>query len=125
MAKKTAPKIGRPTKYRSAMCDAVVEMGKAGKTLTQMACALDITMETMNQWRKSKPDYSDAIKRALQHSLAHWEEMGQQGCMGAIDGFNATSYVWQTKNRFPEAYRDKHEVEHSGNVNVIIGESNE
>lgn len=111
---------GRPTKYRDEFCDLVVEMGKEGKSFCQMACAMDITEETLYQWKKSKPDFSESLKKARQHAQAWWEDHGQRGTIGQIDGFNSTSYVWQTKNRFPDAFRDKHEIEHSGEVEVTV-----
>lgn len=117
--------VGRPTKYKPEFCDLVVEMGKEGKSLCQMACAMDITEETLSQWRKSKPAFSESLKRARQYSQAWWEDHGQKGSIGLIEGFNATSYVWQTKNRFPASFRDKHEIDHnvSGEIIVEIGGS--
>lgn len=109
------------------MCDTLIALGKEGKSLAQMAAALDITRETLFQWEKSNPQISYALKRAREFSQAWWDNLGQKGASGGVEGFNATAYVWQTKNRFPKDYRDKHEIEHSGelSVEVVIGGEDE
>ena len=43
---------GRPTDYRPELCEAVIELGKQGKSLVQMAAALDITKQTLLVWEK-------------------------------------------------------------------------
>lgn len=114
---------GRPSKYKPEFCDLVIELGKKGKTITQMACAMGVMRETVWDWRQKNPEFSNAIKTALQHSQDWWEKLGQEGARGNVDNFNSSAYIWQTKNRFPKEFRDKHEIEHSGelDVNVIIG----
>src|SRR5690606_34119124 len=93
--------VGRPTKYDPAMCDIVIQVGEehAG-TLAEMAEACDIHRETLNEWIKANPEFSDAVKRGLQKSQIWWERQGKSATFGATDGFNATSYIFNMKNRF-------------------------
>lgn len=106
--------IGRPSIYDPAMCDRVVECGREGMGVAEMSAEIGISRETFNAWRKSRPDFSDAVKEAVSLSQAWWEKQGRMATFGAIDGFNATSYIFQMKNRFRDDWRDKHDVEHSG-----------
>ena len=101
--------VGRPTKYTPDMCEQVIELGKQGKTLKGMAARLGIEYETLNEWRKTNKPFSDAIKTALALSQEWWEELGQLGAAGQIEGFNATSFIFNMKNRFREDQTDTRE----------------
>jgi hypothetical protein len=46
VAKVAKPKIGRPSLYKPEYCKRIVELGKQGKTKSQMAAALDIALPT-------------------------------------------------------------------------------
>ena len=105
---------GRPSKYDPVFCDAVIEAGADGKTIAGMAEALDIDRETLNNWRDAHPEFSCAVKRGLQKAQAWWEEKGRVATFGGVDGFNATSYIFQMKNRFREDWSDTVKQEHTG-----------
>ena len=105
---------GRPTKYRPEMCARVIEMGREGFSLTEMADALDIHYSTFLAWQEEKPEFSKAIKEARRRSQAWWERMGRVATFGGVDGFNATSYIFQMKNRFREDWADSSRTELTG-----------
>jgi hypothetical protein len=105
---------GRPTKYNPAMCQTAIESGRIGKTLVGMADDLDINRETLNEWMKIHPEFSSAVKEGLRRSQAWWEEQGRLATFGGVDGFNATSYIFQMKNRFRAEWNDTVKSEHSG-----------
>lgn len=102
-------KIGRPTKYRPEMCDQVKAMGDDGMSLCEMSAELNISYETFYQWKENNPQFSEAVKDALRRSQAWWEKRGRQATFGEIQGFNATSYIFNMKNRFKEEWSDKKE----------------
>jgi len=88
------------------MCQQVIELGAQGKTLKGIAAKLGITSETLNDWRKNNKEFSLAVKAALALSQEWWEELGQLGAAGQIEGFNATSFIFNMKNRFREDYTE-------------------
>lgn len=102
---------GRPTKYRAEMCKEVVELGKEGASLHEIALQLDIHYDTLNEWRKEKPEFSEAIKKAQANAQGWWEQKGRLATIGQVDNFNATAFIFNMKNRFKEDWRDKQEVE--------------
>lgn len=112
--------VGRPSSYREEYCDIVLAAGGEGKTLAEMADALDVDRETLNNWRERHPEFSRAVKRGLEKAQAWWESQGRLATFGACDGFNATSYIFQMKNRFRDEWSDKQVTEHQGGVNIII-----
>lgn len=110
--------MARPTKYDPAMCDVLVQCGEQGMGRAEMAAELGITRQTLNEWCSTNPEFSDAVKRALDLSQAWWERKGREGAIGMVDGFNATGYIFQMKNRFRDEWSDTHKTEHSGNLSV-------
>ena len=107
---------GRPTKYDPAMCETVIECGKEGKTLAEMAAAIDVDRATLNDWRNQHPEFSSAVKRGLDLAQAWWESQGRVATFGGVDGYNATSYIFQMKNRFRDDWNDTVKTEHGGKV---------
>jgi Homeodomain-like domain-containing protein len=101
-------KVGRPSKYDPSFCDLVIELGAQGKSKAQIAAALGVHRETVNIWTKAHPEFSDAIKGAQDLALAWWETVGQMNM--CRQGFNATAFIFQMKNRFPADYKEKHEI---------------
>lgn len=106
--------MGRPTKYDPTFCDKVIACGEEGDTLAAMAEACDVHRETLNDWIDEHPEFSDAVKRGLQKAQIWWEKKGRVATFGGVEGFNATSYIFQMKNRFKQDWRDKQETELTG-----------
>lgn len=112
---------GRPTKYTPDMCDRVIELGKTGASKHEMALELGIAMSTFDVWQNENPQFSEAVSRSLELSQGWWEKNGRLATFGAFDGFNATSFIFNMKNRFRDSWKDKQETEHSGAVtNTIV-----
>ena len=111
---------GRPSKYDPAFCDRVIASGAEGKTLAEMADDLDVHRATLNDWCEKHPEFSNAVKRGLDKAQAWWENNGRIATFGGYDGYNATSYIFQMKNRFRDDWRDKVDTDnkHSGSFEV-------
>lgn len=103
---------GRPTDYRPEYCELVVELGKQGKSVVQMACALDVVRQTMLDWCKVHPEFLDAFTRAKQYSQDWWETQAQCGL--TADKFNASLWSRSMAARFPEDYQERKGVELTG-----------
>ena len=107
-------KVGRPTKYDPKMCKTVIECGKEGMSKCEMALELDIAYSNFDRWQNEIPEFQEAIKEAMKHSQAWWERKGRTATFGGIDGFNATSYIFNMKNRFRADWNDTVKNELSG-----------
>ena len=97
--------VGRPTKYRKEFCQMVKDGLAEG--LSKEACAgiIGITKETLYQWEKKYPKFSDSIKQGEMLSLLFWERLGAQGAAGLVDNFNSSAWIFNMKNR--AHWRDK------------------
>lgn len=111
--------MARPTKYKKDMLPVLIECGKQGMGVVEMCAEIGISRETFNEWRKSNKAFSDTVKEALAYSQAWWEKLGRDGSMGEKQ-INATTWIFNMKNRFRDDWRDKQEVEQSGITVVKI-----
>lgn len=107
-------KIGRPTKYDPSMIEIASDLFDEGASKAEVCLTIGICFETFENYQKKYPDFSEAVKRGLQISQGWWEMKGRKASMGGVEGFNATAYIFNMKNRFKHDWKDKHEVEHSG-----------
>jgi hypothetical protein len=113
-------KPGRPTDYAPELCEAVVELGREGKSRLQIAATLGKAKSTLQVWEDKYPAFAEAMALAKELEQAWWEDMGQKGLkMGK--NFNATAFIFQMKNRFRSDYRDTHEIENT-NKNYMISD---
>lgn len=123
----------RPTDYRPEFCSRVVELGREGKSYTQIASALDIMKSTLYEWKNKYPDFSDALTLARQEAQTWWEDVGQKALFA--DKFQGLVYNRAMQCRFPEDYLEKQQVNNqtldkdgkptdpvSGNVAVIVAQ---
>lgn len=102
---------GRPSTYDPAFCQQVIDLGKEGASKAEMALALECARSTFDLWEKSHPEFSEAVKDAVAAAQGWWESQGRKATFGASPGFNATSFIFNMKNRFPAEWRDKVEQE--------------
>lgn len=110
---------GRPTKYKPEFCDIVIECGREGMGKAEMAARLEIAYSNFDIWQHEHPEFQDAVKEAVRQSQAWWERQGRLATFGSIPGFNATSYIFQMKNRFKEDWREKQDVDVTSNGATI------
>jgi hypothetical protein len=102
---------GRPTKYDTSwMLDKITEVMAEGASKAEVCAELDISFETLNQWKKDpeKFEFSEALKKGELLSQMWWERKGRKNLENK--DFNYTGWYMNMKNRFNWA--DKHE--HTG-----------
>ncbi len=96
--------VGRPTKYKPEYCDMIIDLGKQGKSLKQIASSFDVHIDSLYEWQKVYPEFSEAITRAKQEAQVWWEDMGQAGL--TMNVFNSSLWAKQVSCRFPADYRE-------------------
>jgi len=96
----------------------VIKLGKQGKSRVQICAALGICYETFQNYQRNHKSFSEAVKKAMLHCQAWWEDQGQDGITRG-HGFDGVSFIFQMKNRFRDrdnGYHDNHTIEHKGNA---------
>jgi transposase-like protein len=130
---------GRPTKYREEFNEVAKKMCIQGLTDVQLAEALEVNPDTIYEWKKNYPKFAESLKegkaiyddqlveRALLKSATGFkrivEKIDKDGCVHEVQeelAPNPTSLIFWLKNRQPAKWRDKQEVEHSGDINIAV-----
>lgn len=104
--------MARPTDYRPEYCEQVIELGKAGKSKVQMACAFDVVVKTLDNWADDHPEFLHALTCAMQHSQDWWERAAQENL--TADKFQASLWSRSMAARFPKDYRESTKVQLGG-----------
>ena len=99
---------GRTSKYDPAFCEAVVELGRQGKSQVQIACALDVDPKTLRDWRDAHEEFSLALTRAKAEEQNWWENAGQAGL--SADKFNSAVWAKSMSSRFRDEYTERREL---------------
>ncbi|MFC0282414.1 hypothetical protein ACFFJB_14740 [Camelimonas abortus] len=108
------PKGGRPTEYRPEYCERVIQLGREGASKAEMAHALGVSRNTLDNWAEANPEFLSAVKEAVSLAQGWWESEGRKATFGLVPGFNATAFIFNMKNRFPDDWREKTQQEISG-----------
>lgn len=105
-------KTGRPSSYKPEYCQRVMEMGKEGLSIAQMAARLEVAKATLWDWAQSHPEFSVALADARTFAQSWWENAGQTGIFA--EKFNAQAWKFIVANRFKEEYAERRIQEVSG-----------
>ena len=117
--------VGRPTLYDPALCEQVVELGKLGKSVEQIASRLGFSIRVMYKWRDEHEEFMQALEEAKQHEMAWWEDQADSFMVEMKDGprLNATIWSRSMAARFPKKYREsvKQEITGADGAPLITG----
>lgn len=127
--------MARPSKYETDVQPRLIEIeawARDGLTLDQIANNLGIHRDTLNEYKKAYSDLADALKRGkevvdieVENALFkaatgyYYEEetvtnSGRKVTVRKYEKPNTTAMIFWLKNRKREAWRDKQDVEHTG-----------
>jgi transposase-like protein len=107
---------GAPTKYKPEFCNEIIQSMAEGYSLTAAAADLGVHRDTVYEWEKTIPEFSDAVKLARAKRTRKLE----QDLLSAESGPMVTSRIFALKNACAEEWREKQEIEHSGGLNLYF-----
>lgn len=131
---------GRPTKYRKEYCLAAEAFARLGLTDAQMAEKFEVSESTLHLWKKDHPEFSEAQKRGKEEPDNQVERSLFERATGYVNknavkifmpanaeepvyapyeehiAPDVTACIFWLKNRRPDKWRDKQEMEHSGTI---------
>ncbi len=98
---------------RKAACEAVCAHLAEGFSKASFPLA---DWDTVERYMADFPEDFPAkkVEKALRLQKFEWERLGLKGVRGEIDGFNATAWIFNMKNRFRAEWNDTVKSEHSG-----------
>ncbi len=113
---KNGKKVGRkPIKITPAMCRKVERLAAGGRTEKQIAESIGIGYSTLQQKKTEYEEFSGAIKKGQSKAIV---EVENALFVNATENEQLVAQIFFLKNRNPEYWKDKHEVEHSGEVGL-------
>lgn len=137
-------KGGRRSKYHTHVEPRLIEIegwARDGVIDEDIAKKLGVAISTFHNYKKQFPELMDSLKkgkevidRQVENALLksalgfhyHEEMVTNQGDVVEVTKFerpNTTAQIFWLKNRKPEAWRDKQEVEQTNkNINIILGD---
>jgi len=108
--------VGRPTSYDPAFCDRVIELGRIGKSIEQIAANLGFSTRVLFDWRDKNPEFLHALEYAKELELDWWENIAQNMMIESKEGDKLNSSIWSRSMaaRFPKKYRESTKTEITG-----------
>jgi hypothetical protein len=115
MSEETKP-VGRPSKYNPTYCDLVIQYGKLGKSIEQMASMLDVGITSFKRWREEHEEFRTALEDAQGFAQTWWEDHAQSYLVEHKDGERLNVGLWSRSMaaRFPKNYSERVKQEISG-----------
>lgn len=103
---------GRPTKYKKAHCQALIDHMAKGYSATAFAASIDTCRDTITAWAKTHPEFSLALKTGKAKCAAWWEETAH---LNAREGKGSSIMtVFGLKNMAPDDWQEKQITELTG-----------
>jgi Helix-turn-helix domain of resolvase len=108
--------VGRPSLYDPAYCEQVIELGKLGKSVEQIAAYLGVGTKTIYNWRDENPDFLHALDISKDFEQAWWEDQAHAYMLETKDGPKLNASLWSRSMaaRFPKKYREQTKTEITG-----------
>lgn len=108
---------GRPSEYRPEYCDRVIEMGRQGFSVVEMASTIGVSRNTLETtWPAAHPEFLEALQLARECSQSWWEAVGRENLIMPKDAGTFQASVWSRSMaaRFPRDWRENRGVELTG-----------
>ncbi len=131
-------KIGAPSQYKEEYIQQVEKLCKLGAIDKEIAGFFGVCEATINNWKKAHPEFLESIKkgkvladaevseklfqRAIGYSHTDTKFATHEGQITDSQEYmkhyppDSTAAIFWLKNRQPEKWREKQEVEHSGEM---------
>lgn len=110
--------MARPTKYNPEYCQLIAKWMKKGHSKLFVAGRLGISRDTLYEWCRKYPEFSDTIKVGEMQSYAYWEELGMKAMLGKMKGFRPSLWIFTMKARF--GWRDNSPVKKTQDMADVI-----
>lgn len=107
---------GRPTKYDPKYCDMLVEHMSEGLSFESFAGVVGVCFDTVHEWAKVHPEFSDAKRRGRAAGLNYDERLLNRGAQGKVRGYNINAHKWKMANM--HKWRDRQEVSYKSTAEM-------
>lgn len=106
-------KTGRKLKPLPATLEQIQTLAGLGMTIEEMCLYLGVTKKTLYKRMKDQPEIGDAVNAGRIKADA---QVVKSLYTRATQHNDTTAMIFWLKNRQPDRFRDRHELEHSGGL---------
>jgi hypothetical protein len=92
-----------------------------GLSFESFAGLVSVGKRVLYDWADSHPEFLQAKSEGLEKNRMFWEKLGRDHVINESFGqgagsksLNSTVWIFNMKNRFPQEWRDKKDIEHAG-----------
>lgn len=121
--------VGRPSIYKpEEHPQQLLELMATGAKDCDVYAKWDISKDTFYRWLREHPEFKEAYEKGLPKAQSVWEDVGKQGMMGHIKGFNFNAWIAFMNNKFGWTPKNQEGTTNNiniGNVNVFQSKSKE
>lgn len=101
--------MARQSQFKPEYCEMLVDHMAKGFSFESFAGVVKTSMQTLRVWTQKHPEFEQAKDEGMARCRLFWEKIGIGGALGQIENFNATSFIFNMKNRW--GWRDRVEIE--------------
>jgi hypothetical protein len=91
---------GRPSKYQREFCEKIIQCGKQGMCVAEMADELDVRIATLYNWAEEFPEFLEAFSRAQEAAESYWAKSVRDGLKKAPSEFQGPANLKYMAQRF-------------------------
>lgn len=115
----TPRRAGRPTKLTNAMRRRFLALVRSGIASTRVARIVGVCPDTVTDWCRANPDFSEALEGAREESLGNLEKRIHRA---VLKDWRAAAWLLERKLPGEYARRDRLETTHSFSLESLIAE---
>lgn len=93
----------------------ILGWARRGLTDEQIASNMNISLSSLKNWKRKHPSFFNALRLGKDET----DFLVENALFKEAVSGNVTAQIFWLKNRRPIEYRDKHDIEQSGNINII------
>ena len=109
-------KVGRPSSYKPEYAERAHDLCLLGATDDDLARSFGVSDRTINTWKADFPEFLLSLNAGREVADA---KVAKSLYRLALDG-NVTAMIFWLKNRRKRDWRDKHEIEQTGDNAPVI-----
>lgn len=110
----------QPTKYKPEYCELLIKHMGQGLSFRSFAGEVSCGIRTIYDWCDKYPEFKSAKEIAVAKCELYYNRLGLDATVGTVDKFNATAYVWLTKNILKWTDKEQSQGDNQQPINITI-----
>ena len=106
--------MGRPSRYKSAIGEQLIEAMARGLSLEAAAAKIGVGPRTLFTWQNKHEEFRQAIQEGRQRALLFWEEQAISMAKGAPGNAQLVMLALKNRSRAASGWHDAQRLEHTG-----------